>query len=221
MHDPSPPFLSRFPSARFSSNNQFILKETVMTMNHSSLSPLLFLVTLLAVVCIGFPMGCMASNLRASSTSSSEDAIAVSDSDLVGTSSFVVVQLNGYGLDDLVKISPKKHAILDCAFRQAFDEVHGDRDGLYLSGQQIVATDAEMNDTDEEVSDTDTGVDDTLKGVELRHVPYVYRPRKFSRKMRPRPPYPPPKPPPRQYPIERPWNLYWFYDNSGRCNMCK
>jgi hypothetical protein len=179
-------------------------------MNKLCLSPLLFL----AVFLVGSPVCCMAANLRASSTSS-KDAITVSDNDLVGVSSYLVVEVEGYGMDDLEKISPKKQSIIDCAFHKAFDKVHGDHDGLYLSGQQIVATDKAANDDDT----PGVGVGDTVGAVDLRK--YVYRPRKFPSKSRPRPVNPPPKPPPRQYPIKEKWHIYWHIDSSGRCNMCK
>ena len=185
-------------------------------MNNLCLSPLLLLASLLVAVFIGSPIFCMAANLRANSVSSSNDAIEVSDSDLVGTSGFLVVQLEGYGMEDLTNLTPKQHAVLDCAFHQAFDEVHGDHDGLYLSGQQIVATNEELEDDDSEV-------DDEIDGVELRKKrKYVYRPRDPVKKRKPVPiEYPPPKPPKRQYELPKIWNIYWHIDTSGRCNLCK
>lgn len=202
-------------------------------MNRLCLSPLPFLVTLLWVVFIGSPVFCVAANLRASSVSfPSEDTITVSDSDLVGTRSFLAIELEGYEMKNLSQMSPKERAILDCAFREAFDEVHGDRDGLYLSGQQIVASDeatsAEDDDEDDEDDHNETGMIDAPTQaprpvVELRHRPYVRRPRVFKKKARERPAYPPPKPPPRQKQNEPKveWNIYWYADMSGRCNMCK
>ncbi len=160
----------------------------------------------------------MAANLRANSDTSSNDRIEVSDADLVGTSGYLVIQLEGYGMEDLAEISPNQHAILDCAFHRAFDEIHGDHDGLYLSGQQIVAADEEMDDDDD-----DDGVDDVIYDVELRKKrKYVYRPRNWKGKNKnPTIKIPPPKPPPRQNPIKRKWDIYWHIDTSGRCNMCK
>lgn len=175
-------------------------------MKKQCLSPLLFLAATLAAVLAGFPVCCVAANLR-SASASSEDATTIADTDLVGTRAYLVVQVEGFGMEDLARISPKKRSILDCAFHKSFDEIHGDRDGLYLSGQQIVATDEEAP---EDTTD-----------VELDKHKYVYRPRKFPSKPRPKPRYPPPRPPPRQYPIEKKWNIYWYIDSSGRCNLCK
>lgn len=168
-----------------------------------------------AAILVGSPVRCMAANLRASSSfSSSEESITVTDSDLVGISSYLVVQVKGYEMSNLEKISPEKQAVIDCAFHKAFDEVHGDRDGLYLSGQQIVATDRAEDD-----DDTDTGVDDTMEGVGLDNY-RRRRPRIFPDKPRTKPEYPPPKPPRGQYEIEEVWNIYWHMEMSGRCNMC-
>jgi len=139
--------------------------------------------------------------------------MTISNSDLVGINAYLVVQVDGYGMDDLARITPQKQSIIDCAFHKAFDEVHGDHDGLYLSGQQIVATEKVEEDTERDV-------DDTMEGVEFRKRKYVYRPRKFPPKSRERQSYPPAKPKPGQHPIEEKYNIYWRLDTSGRCNMC-
>jgi hypothetical protein len=200
-------------STRCCCDRDLISNKTITMIN--KLSPLLFL----AIFLVGSPVGCMAANLRAkrSRSSSSKDAVIVNDNDVVSASSYLVFEIEGYDMDDLENISPKKQAIIDCAFHKAFDQVHGDHDGLYMSGQQIVAT-------DKAVEDDTPGVDgdNTVGEVDLRRIrPYVYRPRKFPSKSRPRPTYPPPRPPPRQHPIKEKWHIYWHFDMSGMCNMCK
>lgn len=184
-------------------------------MNILCLSPLLTLVSLLVGTFIGSPVFCVAASLRANSAATSNDVIEVTNTDLVGTSGFLVLQLEGYGIDDLTEMSPKQHAILDCAFHHAFDEIHGDHDGLYLSGQQIIAI-------DEEIDNPDAEDDDAIEDIELRRRrKYVHRPRNWKGKRKNVPiPYPPPKPPPRQFPIPKKWDIYMYIDSSGRCNMC-
>lgn len=230
VHDPPAPIQLILLSIHYYLHCLSVFKETTLTMNQLCLSPILFFATLLLVIFIGSPVFCVAANLRASPVSfPSEDTITVSDADLVGARSFLVIDLEGYEMEDLSKMSPKEHAVLNCAFREAFDEVHGNRDGLYLSGQQIVASDeAKSDNDDDEDEDSDAGMIDAPTQaprpvVEFRHRPYVRRPRVFKKKSRPRPTFPPPKPPPRQKQNEPKveWNIYWWADMSGRCNMCK
>ena len=181
-------------------------QQTTPAMNKICLLWFFALVAFLA----GHTSLCSATNLRAKS-SSSKDATTVADSDLVGTSAYLVLQIDGYGLEDLEELSLAKQAILDCALHKAFDKVHGDRDGLYMSGQQILATDEE-NDTFE-VAETSSE-----SGVVLKR---PSRPRKFPSKPRPRPRYPPPRLPPRKYSNNQKWNMYSHLDTSGYCSMCK
>ena len=62
---------------------------------------------------------------------SSQDTI---DDDIVTVSSFLVIDIVDVPMEDL---SLEDRADFNYAFQQAFDTIHGDRDGLYLSGEQI------------------------------------------------------------------------------------
>jgi len=179
---------------------------------------------LFAFFLVGFPVSCTSANLRAGfSGSVAEENTIIPDSDLVDVSSFLVVQVDGYDMHDLRRISPKKQAIIECAFHEAFNEVHGDRDGLYLSGQQIVATDRsdEGEGEDEDDEDDYVGGNDSLaEGIAFKTRKYVHRPRKFPPKDRDKPENPPPKPPKTKHTWEDKWDIYLHVQVSGMCNMC-
>ena len=65
---------------------------------------------------------------------SSSPASQQGNDEIVTVSSFLVIDIVDVPMDDL---SLEDRADFNYAFQQAFDTIHGDRDGLYLSGEQI------------------------------------------------------------------------------------
>eukprot|EP00536_Pseudo-nitzschia_multiseries_P007890 jgi/Psemu1/19005/gm1.19005_g len=145
-----------------------------------SLTPLLLFATSFMA---NSSLNCMAANLRASaaSLSSSEDAITIPNDDLLSMRSYLVISIDGFGMEGLDDMSPEKQAVMECAFHEAFDEVHGDRDGIYLSGQQIVATDEVEEDDDPDNSARVEFIDFNSREKYRRRYPRYPRPRPTDR----------------------------------------
>ncbi|VEU42896.1 unnamed protein product [Pseudo-nitzschia multistriata] len=156
-----------------------------------------------------------AANLRASNIgSTSLSSETVRDEDLMSIRSYLVVGLDGYALDDLDGMTPEKQAVVECAFHTAFDEVHGDKDGIYLAGQEIVATDEDPGND----ADYGDGPEDSKRASFID-----WSKRRKYRRPRYIPVRPLTPPPPRRAPLYKrktKWATYWKVDGGGMCRLC-
>ncbi|OEU14212.1 hypothetical protein FRACYDRAFT_240746 [Fragilariopsis cylindrus CCMP1102] len=109
--------------------------------------------------------------------------------EIVTVSSFLVIDIVDVPMDDL---SLEDRADFNYAFQQAFDTIHGDRDGLYLSGEQIDG----INNVNAEESSSD-----------------IITARRRRRRQ--------PRWAPKKSRYYNKWDIYLHVDMSGRCNMCR
>ena len=130
---------------------------------------------------------------------SSQDTI---DDDIVTVSSFLVIDIVDVPMEDL---SLEDRADFNYAFQQAFDTIHGDRDGLYLSGEQIDGINNVNDAEDMSLSSSSSLLSSSSDSI-------ITAQRRRRRQ---------PRWAPKKSKYYNKWDIYLHVDMSGRCRMCR
>jgi hypothetical protein len=180
------------------STSSSLTTTTTSTMKLSSTSSLLLLFSSLFVGAAAGSGGTSSSYMhlrgghRDDLSSSSQDI-----DDIVTLSSFLMIEVVDVPMDDL---SFEDRADFNYAFQQAFDTIHGDHDGLYLSGEQI---DGINNVTAEDISSSSSSLSSSSSNIIT------------ARRRKPR------WPKPKKSKYYNNFDIYLHVDMSGRCRLCK
>ena len=165
--------------------------------------------------------------------------IVINDNDIVAVSSFLVIEISGPHIQDDIplprlmqdtdttststhattlagsSLSYKDRANFQFLFQEAFDTIHGDTDGLYLSGERIDGFRYYTDDDDDDTDNNDVGVASiaaasSSNSSSIDSSSFVQGKKKRKKKKnRRRPNYTGPK-----------WDIYLYADMSGMCKWC-